>query len=305
MASMDLLARPRVGVNLTSIGVSSAWWLDAASRLEEAGFDDIWCWDHFISRGLETDPVLECFTTLTAAAARTSRIRVGSFVANVMNRHPSLLACMVATLQEQSAGRVVLGIGIGGHPREHLALGLPFPPARERVARLREAVEVLRLLWTGGPVSFDGRHYGLRDAVAHPVPLPPPPIVVGGETPAGARLAGWIGDGWTAFDTTFSRDLPACLEALARSGRERGDLEIQVAVRLTRDGAPQTQPALADLAAEVDRWREAGADGLIVADVRPHQLPALLAAAERAGLAARNGRETLDPLLDRALSGDR
>ncbi|MEO7118685.1 MAG: LLM class flavin-dependent oxidoreductase, partial [Candidatus Limnocylindrales bacterium] len=183
-----------IGVNLSSIGVSSSWWRETAQLLESAGFGTIWCWDHFISRGHLDDPVLECWMTLAAAAAATERVHVGSFVSNVMNRHPALLARMAATLQEQSGGRVEMGIGIGGHPVEHEAYGIDFPEPKERVERLEESVEILRLLWTGGPVDFEGRYYSLKGAHAFPVPQPAPRILIGGEKPGGARLAARIGD---------------------------------------------------------------------------------------------------------------
>jgi alkanesulfonate monooxygenase SsuD/methylene tetrahydromethanopterin reductase-like flavin-dependent oxidoreductase (luciferase family) len=222
---------------------------------------------------------------MTAAAARTSRLRVGSFVLNVVNRHPAVLARMAATLQEQSGGRLDLGIGTGGHPVEHEVMGIAFPDMPERVARLEEAVQVLRLLWTGGPVSFDGRFFRLADVHAFPAPSPAPRIIIGGETPAGARLAGRIADGWTAYDRTFERDLPRCLDALAATGRSRESFTAIVAVELARDLPPDRQPFLADPVGEVERWRAAGADELIISCVRPHSLGAMIDAAGRAGLA--------------------
>src|SRR4051812_2680246 len=87
-----------IGLNPTTINVSSEWWLQAARDAESAGFKGIWSWDHFVSRGHKSAPVLECWTTLTAAAAVTSRLHVGSFVTNVMNRHPAVLARMLATI---------------------------------------------------------------------------------------------------------------------------------------------------------------------------------------------------------------
>jgi alkanesulfonate monooxygenase SsuD/methylene tetrahydromethanopterin reductase-like flavin-dependent oxidoreductase (luciferase family) len=279
-----------VGVNLTSLGVSSAWWLEAARRVEAAGLAAVWCWDHFMSRWptkiaaspSPADPVLECWTTLTAAAAVTRRLRVGSFVLNVMNRQPAVLARMAATLQEQSGGRLDLGIGIGGHPHEQEALGLPYPDKPERAARLAEAIELLRRLWTGGPVSFEGRYYRLREAYASPVPSPPPRILVGGQTPAGARLAGRLGVGWTAFAATFPRDLPVYESACAGVGGRPARI---VAVELDREAPATRQPILADLRGEVQRWADAGADEVILAYVRPHQLEAVLDAAAAAGLA--------------------
>jgi alkanesulfonate monooxygenase SsuD/methylene tetrahydromethanopterin reductase-like flavin-dependent oxidoreductase (luciferase family) len=275
-------ARLPVGVNLTAIGVSSGWWLESAERLEQAGFRGAWIWDHFLSRGVVTDPVLECWTTLAAAAARTTSMRVGSFVTNVMNRHPSLLARMAATVQDGSGGRLELGIGIGGHPEEHHRLGIPFPDAPERAERLEEAVTVLRLLWSGGPVSFEGRHYRLEDAVAHPVPAPPPRIVIGGEKPAGARLAARIGDAWTTNERGYARDRGTFREALAAAGRRAEDVPVLLEVRLARDVPLDRQPLVADLAGEVERWAAEGVSELIVANVRDAELPAVLAAAERA-----------------------
>lgn len=277
-------ARIPVGVNLTAIGVSSAWWVETARTLEAAGFSTVWCWDHFVSRGRLTDPCLECWMTLAATAASTERIRVGSFVTNVMNRHPAVLARMVATLADASGGRVELGIGIGGHPAEHEAYGIDFPDAPERVEHLEEAVEVIRLLWTGGPVSFEGSHYRLRDAYAFPAPNPPPRIVIGGEKPGGARLAARIGDAWTMNGTELDRLEPVFREGLDAAGRSRAEVDMVVSLDLKRGAGALDQPLFRDLAAELERWQERGANELVLHWVRPGEVPALLAAAERAGL---------------------
>ncbi len=273
----------RIGVNLTSIGVTAGWWVETAGLLEWAGYRSVWCWDHFVSRGRKTDSVLECWTTLTAAAARTTRIRVGSFVNNVMNRHPAVLARMTATLHEFAAGRVEVGIGIGGNPSELLPYGIDFPEAPERVARLEEAVQVLRLLWSGGPVSFEGRYYRLAGAYAHPAPQPPPRIIVGAVSPGGARLAARIGDGWTTDAVRLDALLPVFEEALAAAGRARRDVGIVAAVDLERDVPAERQPLFADLRGEAERWRERGADEIVLQWIRPRDVPAVLSAAERAG----------------------
>ena len=147
-----------IGINLTSIGVSSKWWLEAAEAVEAAGFAGVWCWDHFISQGKDkTMPVLESWTTLTAVAARTSRLRVGSFVTNVMNRHPAVLARMLATISDQSGGA-----GRSGHRRRRqsrrdggIRHQLSQSPA-ERVAVLEEAVAVMRAPLVGRPGRLRG-----------------------------------------------------------------------------------------------------------------------------------------------------
>lgn len=270
-----------IGIALHPIGVEFAWWRDSALRLEAAGYAGVWCWDHFTSRGVKSDPVLECWTTLTAVAALTDRLTVGSFVLNVMNRHPSVVARMAATLQQASGGRLVLGIGIGGHPAEHEALGIPFPAADERVARLEEAVAVLRALWTGGPATLEGRYYSLRGAYAHPIPQPSPPIIVGGETPAGARLAARIGDGWTAFEETFERDEPVYRSALAEAGRDRAAMTVLVAFQRERGVPLAGSPWVADPRRTLGTWQARGADGAIVQARTPDDVDALVAAAAR------------------------
>ena len=275
-----------VGINISSIGVTAGWWLETARQAESVGFSAVWCSDHFLSRGRKTDGVLECWTMLAAAGAVTTRVRVGSFVTNVMNRHPSLLARMAATVQDQTGGRLEVGIGVGGHPTEHGQLGIYFPDVSERVERLEEAVQVLRLLWTGGPVSYEGRYYQLRDAYAHPVPQPPPRIVVGGETPGGARLAARVGDAWTTPAAAYERLRPIYEEALAAAGRRRDEVSVVVALDLEKGVPPESQPVFAELGSQVEQWRQRGADELILSWVRQPDVPAALAAAERARLAA-------------------
>jgi len=275
-----------IGLNLTSIGVSSAWWRESARQAEQAGYSAVWCWDHFVSRGTDrARPVLECWTTLTAAAAATDRLRVGSFVSNVMNRHPAVLARVVATLSEQSGGRIEVGLGVGGYQPEMDAYGINFPEPAARAERLEEAAEVMRRLWTGGPVDFAGRHFRLSAAWAHPAPSPAPRIIVGGEKPAGARLAARAGDAWTTNAADYERLLPVHLEELERVGRRRADVAHLLAVELDRDRSSGAQPLLEDMAGFAAEWQARGADELVVSWVRPVDLPALLEAAARADLA--------------------
>ena len=210
-----------IGVTIRTIRAEPAWWLESARRLDAAGYQGVWAWDHFVGQGARTVPVTECWTILAMTAGATQHATVGTFVVNVMNRHPAVLARMASTLQIASGGRLVLGMGIGGAPKEHAAYGIDFPDAAERVARLEEAIAVIRALWTGGPVTRESPYYPLADAYAHPVPTPPPPIIIGGETAAGARLAGRIGDGWSAFENNFEQNLPLYLEALGATGRPR------------------------------------------------------------------------------------
>ena len=272
-----------IGVCLRSIRADPVWWLESARRLDEAGYAGLWCWDHFMGRGEPTVPVVENWTILSMAAAQTSRVTVAPFVMNVMNRHPAVVARMASTLQIASGGRLILGIGIGGAPKEHEAYGIDFPPAPERVARLEEAVAVIRALWTGGPVSRPSPFYPLHDAVAYPVPDPAPRIVVGGETPAGARLAGRIGDGWSAFDDNFEQNLPLYLESLGASGKRREDQTVLVGFQgeWLSDASIRDTPWIDAPGETWERWHEAGADGAIVLARTTDDVDALVEAAGR------------------------
>jgi alkanesulfonate monooxygenase SsuD/methylene tetrahydromethanopterin reductase-like flavin-dependent oxidoreductase (luciferase family) len=273
-----------IGVSIRSIGSEPGWWLESARRLEAAGYEGVWSWDHFMGIDDPTVPVVEGWTILSMAAALTTRVTIGSFVINVMNRHPAVLARMASTLQIASGGRLIFGIGIGGHPGEHAAYGLDFPEAKERVARLEEAVAVIRALWTGGPVTRDSAFYPLSDAVAFPIPQPPPPIYIGGQTPTGTRLAARIGDGWTPADAAFERLLPIYLRELEAAGKRRADQRIYVSF----EGADWLADFdIAETAwvreprAACQQWREAGADGAILLARTTADVDALVGAVER------------------------
>jgi len=272
-----------IGVCLRSIRAEPRWWIESARRLDEAGYAGLWCWDHFMGRGDPTVPVVECWTALSMAAAVTTRATVAPFVLNVMNRHPALVARMASTLQIASGGRLILGIGIGGAPKEHEAYGMDFPAAPERVARLEEAVAVIRALWTGGPVTRPSPYYPLTDAASYPVPDVVPRIVIGGETPAGARLAGRIGDGWNTFDDNFEANLPRYLESLEASGRRREDQFVVVGFQgdWLGDASVAESPWVQAPRDTWDRWHEAGADGAIVLARTTDDVDALVDAVAR------------------------
>ena len=255
-----------VGVAIGSVGAEVAWWLESARRLDEAGYAGAWCWDHVMGKGDPTVPVLEQWTTLAAAAAVTRRIGIGSWISNVMNRHPAMLARMAGTAQAISGGRLTLGIGIGGFPREHRAYGIDFPDAAERATRLEEAIGVIRALWTGGPVTVPGRFYPLDEAVAFPPPEPVPRILVGAGTPAGVRLAARVGDGWAAESDTYESLHDRYLEALSAAGRSRGDVRIVVGFGGGRTGvdALAGSPWLEAPGETAARWAALGADEIVL-----------------------------------------
>ncbi len=270
-----------IGVSLRTIRAEPGWWLESARRLDTAGYAGVWAWDHFVGQGDKTVPVVEGWTILAMAAAQTQRVTVGPFVLNVMNRHPAVVARMASTLQIASGGRFILGIGIGGAPREHAAYGIDFPEAPERVARLEEAIAVIRALWTGGPVSRPSAFYPLENAHAFPVPDPAPPIVIGGETRAGARLAARIGDGWSTFEN-FEDHLPIYLEALEEAGRRREDQLVIAGFQgqWLSDEKLADSPWVTAPRETWEHWQEVGADGAIVLARTTDDVDALVAAAD-------------------------
>jgi probable F420-dependent oxidoreductase len=177
-----------------------------AKEAERLGFDSVWVSDHLVfdlAKYGGSDAligVLEPLTTLGVLAAETSRVRLGTMVLCNEFRPPALVAKMAATIDLASGGRLELGLGAGWYEREFALFGLPFPPPRIRLERLGEAVEVLKLLFGGEPVSYSGRHYTLDGAVARPRPAtdPRPPVWVGGKGDRAIALAGRVGDGWNA-----------------------------------------------------------------------------------------------------------
>ena len=271
-----------IGICLRTIRAEPGWWLDSARRLDAAGYAGVWAWDHFVGQGDKTVPVVECWTILAMAAAATRRLTVGPFVLNVMNRHPAVVARMASTLQIASGGRLLLGMGIGGAPREHAAYGIEFPDAPERVARLEEAIAVIRALWTGGPISRPSPFYPLEAAHAFPVPEPPPPIVIGGETRAGARLAARIADGWSTFEN-FEANLPVYLEALEAAGRRREDQLVLAGFQgqWLSDETLADSPWVTAPRETWQHWHEVGADGVIVLARTTEDVDALIDARTR------------------------
>jgi len=272
-----------ISVTIRTIRGEPRWWLESAKRLDAAGYQGVWAWDHFVGQGDRTVPVTESWTILAMAAAATEHVTVGPFVLNVMNRHPAVVARMASTLQIASGGRLVLGLGIGGAPKEHAAYGIDFPEAPERVARLEEAVAVIRLLWTGGPVTRPSPFYPLADAVARPVPDPAPPIIIGGETAPGATLAARIGDGWSTFDNNFQQNLPRYLEALQAAGRRRADQQVYVGFQgdWLGDADIAESEWCREPRAAWERWREIGADGAILLARTSSDIDALVEATQR------------------------
>jgi F420-dependent oxidoreductase-like protein len=157
-----------------------------ARQAETLGFESIWLFDHFQTFPEPTDEItFESFTTLAALATTTSRVRLGHMVICAGFRNPALVAKMVSTMDVMSGGRMELGIGAGWKRDEFVAYGYDFPAIADRLARLRDSLEVItRMLAPGRTVraAYAGSHASVDDAINVPKPLQARvPIVVGGN----------------------------------------------------------------------------------------------------------------------------
>ncbi|MCM0619063.1 LLM class F420-dependent oxidoreductase [Nocardioides bruguierae] len=140
-------------------------------------------WFQMEPLGGPAEPMLEGYTTLGHVAALTERVRLGLLVTGVTYRHPGLLAKTVTTLDVLSRGRAMLGIGAAWYEREHVGLGVPYPPLKERFERLEETLQVARAMWSDDDTPYSGTHYSLAEPVSRPtnVSTPHPPVLIGGS----------------------------------------------------------------------------------------------------------------------------
>lgn len=188
-------------------GVSWDQWLALARACERFGIPALFRSDHYLNLD-GRDPrrdALDAWATLSALAAVTDTLRLGTLVSPASFRHPSVLAKQVATADQVSGGRVELGLGAGWHQREHEAYGFPFASTRVRMDVLAEQLAIVLGSWSQEPFDFDGEHYQLHALEAYPKPVqrPHPPVIMGGIAgPRAAALAARYADEYnTVFPT--------------------------------------------------------------------------------------------------------
>lgn len=215
----------RVGLKVNQGHLSWSTLSERVAYAEAHGFDGAWLFDHFKTDGDPAGRCMESWTLLSALAARTERIRLGVMVTGITYRHPSILATQAVTVDHISAGRLELALGAAWNEEEHRELGLTFPSTRERMERLEEGVQVMRLVMTEDGARFDGRHYQLNGVTYRPRPVqqPHPPIWIGagGERvmiPIAARQA----DVWHCFEDfeVLPRKVRVFEEHAERAGRD-------------------------------------------------------------------------------------
>lgn len=178
----------------------------------------------------DNKPVIECFTTLSALAAMTQTIRLGSLVACNSYRRPSFLAKIASTLDVVSDGRLEFGIGAGWNEEEYRAYGIPFPKPSIKIAQMREGVEIIKRMWTEEHPSFTGQYFRVTRAHCEPKPIqkPNPPITIGGS---GEKLTLKVvaeyadRSNWSGSVSEFAYKLKILKAHCSRVGRNYDDIE--------------------------------------------------------------------------------
>jgi coenzyme F420-dependent glucose-6-phosphate dehydrogenase len=207
---------------------------------EELGFDSVFVSDHLQPWRHDGGHAPNALSWLGALGASTERIVIGTSVLTPTFRyHPGVVAQAFATLGCLFPGRVVLGVGSGESMNE-VPLGADWPEPKERFARLREAVSLIRRLWTEERVTFEGTYYRTEQATIYDRPEVPVPIYVAASGPAATRYAGREGDGYIttsgkAASLYTDTLLPAVQEGVQKSGRTMADLDLQIEVKVSFD----------------------------------------------------------------------
>lgn len=251
--------------------------LEVAEHAGATGWDGIWMSDHLLPAGPPTDqPVVECWTTLTAIAARVPTSRIGSLVLSNTFRHPAVLAKMVATIDELAPGRFVLGLGAGWQANEHRAFGIELPPPADRLRDLADACTLIRSLLDHGRTGP-----GEGDTAIAPVPATRIPILLGLKGDRALSIVASHADEWNLWADPdrlrersevlvrhcerVGRD-PATIRRTAQAVVAFTDVDEAVDPRWERAGLPLLAGSPEEMRERIGAYQDAGLDELIVPD---------------------------------------
>ena len=172
--------------------------IDYSVRVEQLGYESIWVWDHILLGVDPYFPILDSLSVLTAVAAHTERIRLGTGILVLPARNPVVLAKQLSTIDHISNGRLTLGVASGWYKREFDAIGVPF---HKRGNIMDQNLDILTRLWQEDSVTGSYPPYELAEAVMSPKPVqkPRPPILIGGYVDRVLKRAGVVGDGWLTY----------------------------------------------------------------------------------------------------------
>ncbi|WP_374025870.1 LLM class F420-dependent oxidoreductase [Mycobacterium sp. HNNTM2301] len=227
---------------------------------EDGGVDMFTLADHFFQMetfGSATDPFLEGYTSMGYLAALTERITLSMMVTGVTYRYPGVLAKIVTTLDVLSGGRSMFGIGAAWYDREHHALGISYPPLKDRFEMLEETLEICLQMWSEDDGAYHGKHYQLAETICQPQPIRRPPILIGGTGEKKTlRLVAQYADVWNG--TCSLDELPHKLDVLRRHcdtvGRDFSE------IRLTAGNFDDPFTAVDDYLRTLDQYAALGID---------------------------------------------
>jgi len=215
--------------------------LDFTVEAEENGFDSVFVSDHFQPWRHTNGHAPYSLSLMGAMGAKTSRVEIGTSVLTPSFRyHPSIVAQAFGTMGQMFPGRIILGVGTGEGLNEVPATGMEWPEMKERFARLREAVRLIKQLWAEERVTFEGDYYTTADATIYDRPETPVPIFIAAGGPMVAKYAGRAGDGFICTsgkpDALYLEKLLPGMEAgLEASGRTKNDIERMIEVKVSFD----------------------------------------------------------------------
>ena len=237
----------------TGAYVDPARAVELALAAEAAGFESLWTVEHTVvpggygstypyaggakmAGGDDAIPLPDPLIWMAYVAAATKRVKLATGIMILPQHNPLVVAKQVATLDHMSGGRILLGIGVGWLKEEFDALGVPF---EERGARTDEAIAILRELWGAEKPTFDGRFYRFKDAYCRPQPVAKHvPIIVGGHSPAAARRAGRLGDGFFPARGAPKDLFDMVRNAAREAGRDPASIEITTSLPDTLEDIP-------------------------------------------------------------------
>ena len=217
---------------------------------EKGGFYSIWPMDHFFQisfHGLPEHEMLETYSTMAFMAGITKKMKIGALVTGVVYRYPGILAKTVTTLDILSKGRAYLGIGAAWNEEESRALGVPFPPLKERFERLEETLQITKQMWSGKQEPYHGKYYQLEKTLCSPMPVtkPHPPILIGGMEKKTLKLVAKYADACNFIARASKEELKHKLDVLrnycTQFGRNYEEIEktflltIDLATTSTKD----------------------------------------------------------------------
>ena len=247
--------------------------IDYGVRMEQLGYESVWVWDHILLGVDPYFPILDALSTLTAIAARTETIRLGTGILVLPARNPVVLAKQLSSIDQISNGRLTLGMASGWYKREFDAIGVPF---KERGNIMDRNLDILTRLWQEDSVTGSYPPYELAAAVMSPKPVqkPRPPILIGGYVDRVLKRAGVLGDGWLTYYYTaegFAKSWDKVRRFAADAGKDPDTLRSinQLPIYIGKSRADVEAPMLEWLTTEWDfaGWSDSTTDSAVLGTV--------------------------------------